>query len=406
MTALAPSIYEKISLNGEDIRPKVASFSYYESLFSPMVTANLAMVDTEGIISDLQISGDESVSFSIRSKLATIDFDRDPLYLNTAPVAAKDANREAVTISLMSRHAITNEKSTISKKYSGKISDSVKKILVEDLKIPTNRINIDTTKNISHFSGASEHPFNVILKLCPKSIGESTDGAPGYFLYETQRGMNFRSISKLIKQDPYPYTYTYNSKIKFDDDGNDFKILSYKQLRSQTVLNGLRSGLYSNRNIFFNPRELTSKELILRLTGNGDIEYGNKKIKLDYLGKKPRFSEEILTDDWTRTHFHVLDVGMFQDKSTTTNNSAEEWQPLATTRYNILFNKMVNILIPCNPNLTAGDIINIQIQKTSISTQKEYDNTESGKYLILHVSHNFTRDKSYTSLTLTKDTFG
>lgn len=405
MTALAPSIYEKISLSGQDIRPKVVSFQYYESLFSPIVTANLAMVDTEGTISDLQLNGEESVSFSIRSKLGIIDFDKYPLYLNTAPVAGKDANREAVLMSLMSRYAITNEKSTISRTYSGKISDSVRRILTQDLKVPTNRIDIDPTNNIAHFSGASEDAFKVILKMCPKSIGDKTDGAPGYFLYETQRGMNFKSISGLIQQNPYPYTYTYNSTYKFDDD-NDFTIKSYRQIRSQTVLNGLRSGLYSSRNIFFNPRELTTKELILRLTRNGDIEYGNKKVKLNYLGKKPRFSEEILSDDWTRTHFHVLDVGMFQNESTKINNSAEEWQPLATTRYNIMFNKMARIVVPCNPNLTAGDIINIQIQKTSIDTRKKYDDTESGKYLILHVCHSFTRDKSYTSLTITKDTFG
>lgn len=406
MTALSPSNYEKISLSGQDIRPKVISFEYYESLFSPIVTANLAMIDTEGISSNLQLSGEESVSFSIRSKLGTIDFDRNPLYLNTAPVAAKDANREAVLISLMSRYAIENEKSTISRTYSGKISDSVRKILTQDLKVPPNRVNIDITNNVSYFSGASEDAFKVILKLCPKSIGDKTDGAPGYFLYETQRGMHFKSISKLIEQDPYPYTYTYNSISRFDEDGNDFKILSYKQIRSQTVLNGLRSGLYSSRNIFFNPRELTTKELVLKLNRNGDIQYGNKNLKLKYLGKKPSFSEEILSDDWTRTHFHVLDVGMFQDKSTKTNNSAEEWQPLATTRYNIMFNKVARINIPCNPNLTAGDIINIQIQKTSDDTRKTYDETESGKYLILNVCHSFNRDKSYTSLTITKDTFG
>ena len=97
---------------------------------------------------------------------------------------------------------------------------------------------------------------------------------------------------------------------------------------------------------------------------------------------------------------------MFQNDSSNINNSAEEWQPLATTRYNIMFNKMVRINIPCNPNLTAGDVINIQIQKTSTSTRKKYDETESGKYLIMNVCHSFTRDKSYTSLTIIKDTFG
>lgn len=405
MTALSPANYEKISfsLSGQDISTKTVMFEYYESLFSPIVTANIVLADTGGISSNIDIN--ESVNFSIKTKLATIDFDKTPLFLNTAPVIAKDANREGMAISLVSQFAIRNEKLSITKKYSGKISDSVRKIISQDLKIPPNRIFADTTQNSCDFYGASNDAFKVILMLCSKSIAEGTDGAPGYFLYETQRGMNFKSISKLIAQDPYPYTYTYNSITRFDED-NDYKILSYRPIRNQTVLNGLRAGLFSNRNIFFNPRELTHKEIILKLNRNGDIEYGNKKIKLNYLGKKPKFSDEILTEDWTRTHFHILDIGMFQDKSTKTNNSPEEWQPLATTRYNILFSKMVRIIVPCNPNLTAGDIINIQIQQTSSSTTKQYSETESGKYLILNVCHHFDTTKSYTSLTIIKDTLG
>ena len=58
-------------------------------------------------------------------------------------------------------------------------------------------------------------------------------------------------------------------------------------------------------------------------------------------------------------------------------------------------------MIPCNPNLLVGGLININVKGDT-----EYDEIESGKYLILNICHHFDTTRSYTSLTLVKDTPG
>jgi hypothetical protein len=410
MSAVSPSLYESIQLikngksfpiSGVDEKTRTVSFDYYESIFSPVVSANISLLDTGRLSSRLPIEGNESVSFSIRSKLGVLDYTKTPLKLLGAPVGAKDPNREIVAMSLMSDMAIQNLKTTISDKYTGKISDSVRKILKDHLGVPSEKLsNIDGTSNSYKFLGSSKDAFKIIIELCQKSIPYGSDDIPGYFFYENQRGIHFKSISKLISQEPYPIPYVYNTLLKTDET-HDYRILSYTASRNQTTLNALKSGVYCTRNIFFDPRKLEYKELIFRITSEGNMQLGDKNIKKpNTLGKKVKVSDDFVKEDsdFTRTHFHILDVGMMDTKSTDVNNSAMEWQAYSTARYNILFSKILNIVVPCNPNLLAGGLINVLVKGDD-----EYDDIESGKYLIVNLCHHFDTTRSYTSLTLAKD---
>lgn len=113
-SASASALYESLYIekNGVkvDLSGKTINFSYYESLLSPIITASMVIVDTGSstqaskeqdsaertgtIISSLPVTGNEAVSFKIKSKLGTLDFQRNPLYVNGAPVAKQEANRE------------------------------------------------------------------------------------------------------------------------------------------------------------------------------------------------------------------------------------------------------------------------------------------------------------------------
>lgn len=418
-SASASSLYESLYIekNGVkvDLSGKTINFSYYESLLSPIVTANIVIVDTGSstqaskeqdsaertgtIVSSLPITGNEAVSFKIKSKLGTLDFQRNPLYVNGAPVVKQEGNREIAAISLISKAAKDNETSVVNKKYKGNISDSVFKILNEVLEIPSNRIFIDSTFKSYNFFGGSQDPFTVLINLASKSI-PSDNSDPGYFIYETKLGMNFKSISKLIsaeavnKNTPYEKT----SVLRADAEENDYKILSMSQSRNQSLLNVLRSGVYSSRNIFFDPRTFEYKELIIKL--------GEKGLKT-YLGKNVQVPQEF--DSYTRTHFHILDIGCLEDGvDIETNNSPELWQALSTIRYNLLFTQALNIIVPCNPNLKAGDVIDCLFEKRTTDNRNlgAYDDQQSGKYLILDLSHNFDPNRSFTSLTLVRDTYG
>ena len=151
-SASRASIYEKMIIRNDkkeaNLVGKVASFNYFESVYSPEVTANLIFVDASGAIkadkaqdtqerlgsikSSLPIIGDEDLEFTIKSKSGTLDFSKKPLRVNSAPVISEDSNRQSIFLSLVSNATIDNleiKNPTIT--YKGRISNTVKKILRE-----------------------------------------------------------------------------------------------------------------------------------------------------------------------------------------------------------------------------------------------------------------------------------
>ena len=77
-------------------------------------------------------------------------------------------------------------------------------------------------------------------------------------------------------------------------------------------------------------------------------------------------------------------------------------------RYSLLHAQLVNIIVPCNPNLTVGNCIRLNIENITQDNkiEKEDNDHRSGNYLIIHLCHAFTPNNSFTSLTLARDEYG
>ena len=55
----------------------------------------------------------------------------------------------------------------------------------------------------------------------------------------------------------------------------------------------------------------------------------------------------------------------------------------------------------------AGDVIEIELETASDNKDLgQFDETQSGKYIILHLCHHFDEKRSVTALTLVRDTYG
>ena len=83
----------------------------------------------------------------------------------------------------------------------------------------------------------------------------------------------------------------------------------------------------------------------------------------------------------------------------------------AFTRYTLLFQQSLNINVPCNINLRAGDIIRVEIPVSGplqSEKQKELDQELSGFYLIRSLRHHFqlSEGKNITALNLVRDSYG
>ncbi len=419
-SASRASIFEVMNIKNDkkqaNLTARTFEFSYYESVYSPEITAFLRYIDSSGALkadkeqdiqeregsikSSLPIVGEEDLEFKILTKSGTLDFTKKPFRVNGSATVAMESQRQAVDLTLVSQPAIENEEiknPTIT--YKGRISDNVKKILSE-LNISFKSKNIDPTRNSYDFISRSKGGLDLILDLCRRSI--PTNGDPGYFFYETQDGHKFKAIDNLISQPPVEtYTYTGALSSNADNDENDFKIVKAPVfLKDQNIKD--RKKWVASRNIFFNPYKLKVDEQFYVLkTAEGEVGDEVKKT----LGKKITSTRG--TKGYSTTNYHILDIGSLDYQNLTPNNDPREWQAKSPMRYNLLHTQMMEIQVPCNVRLSAGDVIKVKMERQG--DEKElggFDEHVSGNYLILHLCHNFDNEKSFTSMTLARDTYG
>ena len=178
--------------------------------------------------------------------------------------------------------------------------------------------------------------------------------------------------------------------------------------RNQNLIEKLRLGTYSSHRMFFNP-------LTFRFS-----DYNKGKFTVndysgnDYLGseelKLPKISNtynKSLGESPSRLITAILDVGTLdQNVSTDINANPELYQSQSLMRYNILFTQVLNMTIPLNLSLRAGDMIECLFPKVSTAETKEYDEAQSGLYIIKELCHHFDVENSFTSLKLIRDTYG
>ena len=388
----------------KSVNGKVTSFSYYESLYSPVVTAKVIYIDSgESTKNQLEISGNEDVRFKIQSKYGTLDFNRQSgnsgMKVKGSPQTGREANREAVFLDLVSKWEMKNKTTAVHDKYSNvTIGDAVIIILKRKLGVDYDFFDVEATKNMYDFTGKGKSPFELITDLARKAV--PVKGDPGFFFYETQDGFNFKSVHSLVSQEP-KQVYVYNGSFRADQTGdeNDFKILKQPNfIKDQNVVTALESGTYASRNIFFNPFNKEFAERIYKINDKGGIDQA--------LGNSVEVDDELT--GYIRTNKHILDIGSLKvGVSTSINNSPAEWQAKSTMRYNILHSQILQMMVPCNLELRAGDVIKVEIESLENEKCSEgVDKRQSGKYLILHLCHFFDTTKSVTSLTLVRDTYG
>ena len=410
--ASAPAKYEVLTIikNGKEqpLQGKTINFNYYESLYSPVVSANMMFVDAGGSTADdkenitsikegLPITALEDVQVKIQTKFGTLDFTKDAFKVTSSPIMDQESNRMTVLLNLINDKEIKNSELPIFDRFVGKISDTVIKILQQKLQISRDKIDVESTKNSYGITGKGRGALNIILDLCRRSV--PVKGDAGYFFYQTQDGFNFKSIDFLLSQDSkQKYVYSGALKENLENSDNDFKILLAPSIKKdQDITKALKNGTYVNRNVFFNPQTFEHSEIIFSVDKDG--------VQKTLGGDLPVKPEDV--KGFTKTNHHILDIGSFETQNQNPNNDPREWQATSQMRYNLLHSIVMNIQIPCNTELRAGDIIEIDIEsQQEDKVDSPSDEQQGGKYLILHLCHHFDTLRSYTSLTLVRDSYG
>ena len=437
MSASEAASFEELTLESNDqertvdLRAGVVSVDYYEDILSPTVTAKIRVINTgdtiakegeserQSIYNGLPLRGGERLSMKILDQgkadndgkeKTGLDF-TDPkkyLFVSSITQVLQETQRESFLLNLVSREAITNETTRVMKRYNGPISGTVRKILTDPLigfNVDESKLDdiVESTRGSYDFVGNLRKPFSTLISLASKSVPDvSKNATAGFVFFQNQDGFKFASIDSLIKEkSKATYTYTDVNESSITRN-NDFKILKYTVDKNQNLIENLRMGTYSFVRLAFNPLTFAFSQTKYNYGAKEGIKNLGKDLEL------PKISDDsYLTLDQlpTRTVSQIVDVGAAVGVSTDTNYSPEEYQGQNIVRYNLLMTQNISMTVPCNTDLKAGDIITCEFPKISREGKNEIDQETSGKYMIKELCHHFEAKRSFTSMTLVRDTF-
>ena len=387
------SLSEEFEISGGN-----PTITYFESLKSPSISLSLQFIDVDQLISREGITGGEYLDLIIQTPNYddfVISPDKHFLMLNSVKDVKTSSSKQIATLEFVSVESIVNETSRVSKRFSGNVSDLVMELLIGDKRGIQTSKNLDKDQAFNKYSfvGNMKRPFDTIQWLCPKAATDDTNC--GFLFYETLDGYFFKSIQKLLDGD----AIVYEKPEKPVD--SDFKIIENNLDSTNDIGMNCRLGMYANKTIYV------------------DLETGTTKttdFKISEVGlKKPPKLPNGLEDIPTRLMLRLLDKGAMQKGSKKDEGEKETelaiFQNKAYARNNLLFSQALSISVPFNPDMRAGQMIEVKlpVKKSDDQEQTDYgsdrDNDISGKYLVSELKHSIGNKKANTQLKLIRDVF-
>lgn len=407
--AIQEFIVTPVNSNSEltsiNLKPGIIELDYFEDILSPTITAKVLFSATEIVTKngteEVKLVGGEIVSFDI----SVPDFSNLNIEnMCIRSISADKTGRQGLyVLELVSKESVINETTRIVKKFNKKISDIVKEV-IQSLKT-TKNIKVDKTFNQYNFVATTRRPFETIIWLCSKSVPEDK-GTPGFFFYETQDGYNFLSANNLLTGGGGKYSQIYSQKENRKNPGaneNNFKILMSAISKNNDIMTSLRSGMYSNESLFYNAFTQEFTPIRFKLKEKFGKETKNSSDDSSSSPKLPDKLEETIS----RYSLKLLDPGALTAANKFDNpQDLPKYQAESAVRYSLLYSQVLNIIIPCNTDLRAGQLIECEIPRPSSSRNKDMESTASGKYVIASLCHRFDLNrKAFTSLSLIKDSY-
>lgn len=400
-----------------DMKDIFIEISYYEDIYSFAVSGYVTIIDAQGYIELLDLTGNEFIELKF-GKIKDGPNGNSQTYRvykvgNRKPTG--NLNSETYTLYFCSEELLLSEQVKISKSYKGKeISKVITNIMTEKLRVDPKKLFIEETMGIYDFIVPRLKPFEAIswLTSYARPKASKTVGADMLF-YETKDGFYCRSLQSLFQDSPYA-TYKYQQQ-NIDVDVQSFQdktisVLDYEFVKVYDMMDDISSGTYANRLISIDPMARTSKVT--------DFDY--KKYKSQAKTLNPGDPSNTLKNrlGFTQNNsydssFKVATGNAFQQDEpyikqavggVAKNIAIETYVPNRTAQISLANYTVIKAKIPGDPGITAGRTINFNLLTLKpTTTTKELDSFYSGKYLVTAIRHIIQPTAFQTVLEIAKD---
>jgi hypothetical protein len=395
-----------------DISKLFQELNIFDSLLSPVMTGAVVIIDSIGLSSKLLFDGSEVLLVNIGK-----DSDSDSFRLKKAfriyrqtNRAALQQNAEAYTLEFVSDEFIFSEQQKINQSYKTTYSDVVKKILVNYLKTPEQKLNgvFQDTTGVRDLVIPNLKPLEA-LEWCAKRAVDQRR-SPNYVFFENNLGFNFASLSYLLTSDEL-------FKIKFPAKNlegvkSNQELLSprhFEVVNQSDKIKTTREGVAAGTFIGFDPitRTIQSKRIGFEDHYNA-MDHGNDTA--NFSQSRNRGGEKATEAYDSKKVLNIFGANIknsayvkkYDPTSISKVETPEDFVFARRAIFANLMNKRIKLVMPGNFQLTSGFNLNIRVPDFSKkeSGSENEDRSLSGKYLIIAARHVIKYDMHETILEL------
>ena len=392
----------------------VVEINLFENMFANSLMLSLVIVDKENLLMNMPVVGQEYVSLKITTKgIGSLDFTENVFSVHKIS-ARQDASAgsQIYELSCVSTETLRNNRTRISKSYTGTQSDIFTTILRDENLINTNKnIFIDETSRIKKYVVPNLRPLNFIKTLLRESTSKKYGGSPHYFFFENSRGFQFRVLDSLYKE-PFQGEFVASEAamlIKGENKRGDLerdyrRILNFTISNSNDTLSSSRRGMLSSNTVKYNifHKNYTKhtfnyfdnfkdfgridenpiyNQTTIDEKGNALGDFSNAKIQL----------HPTSNDGTNETLHYDTDSGyVFSD------NNAENWLSTRRSKMTELMLGGVSIQMKVYGycKMAVGDKVHLTIPITGKDHGKsKIDTIYEGEFLVTHLRHAFQQEE-------------
>lgn len=414
----------------QTLLPQFVELTIYQSVFEPVMKAEMLLNDSIGLFTNYPLTGEELVTITYQQLTGVIEGSKNEtkelkfIIKGARNIALDDRARSLMyVLDLVSVEFLQNTRKLVSHAYNDLVEDAAEKLYDEYIKKDTEE-KFKTTKTfrkeesikVRSMVVPNMRPFQAIQWLAKNAVAKDYENHFLYLFYENTEGFNFLTVQQLIEDAQKKREELKSKKYRYISDAESVKKTSTSKdedLRLITnIVNNKRFSSIEKIAGGYYQNELFEISMLQKSYNSQPTEYDPANLAKYTLEKFPLNTSEYINyvknkvdkvEYANRVRYIINNFLDSDDQNKSQPNFRYKFGN--TTKYLYALNQIdLTITVPANMGLKAGDIIYCDLPETHGFNQVETDMYITGLFLVTEVKQALAAGNfASTTLRINKD---
>ena len=407
--------------NSINIVSQVLELNMFESIFSPVIKAELLVSDAIGLFVNFPLTGEELVKVSYTTTQDNETRQEIMVIESVTDIMVANDNRSMIyKLTLVSLEAWANARRNVQKAYRGNITDAVKSIYDEFIVDPLKNVAGSLArKSFNSTLSVEQQKLIVIPNLKPFAaikmlaglINPRSKESVSYTFYQNKNGYHFKTLQDMFARGRTGqarlfakrngYRYISNEIEDSDRMSNDNRIVTaITYNRRHSTLDKISTGYFQNKLFEINMAQKAYFVTETRAAESTNIERNKLNTEV-YQNLTPIENSE---EAGNRVRYFISNYKE-NDLSFPVSEKRERWG-LDLIAHIALSQIDITVTIPGDTKLNAGELFYMEVPKVQGFNVNDEDPLISGYFLITEKRDTINQNGDFsTSLRLQKDSY-